>query len=103
MHLIVQRRAIALVLADLLRTADDRLDFLRPQAVVGGSQSADPGYYVELCLYSVNGCLTISMTARNLSQFCYWSLQPSHWHQSDRGPRRSEGFGCDPVCCGYDF
>ena len=72
--LLVQRRAIALVLADLLRTADDRLDFLRPQAVVGGSQSADPGYYVELFLYSLDACLTISVTGRNLSPFCDWSL-----------------------------
>lgn len=82
----MQRRAIALVLADLLRTADDRLDFLRPQAVVGGSQSADSGYFVELFLYSLDACLTTSMIARKFSQFCDRSLQPSHWYQSDRGP-----------------
>lgn len=45
-NLPVHRRAIALVLADLLRTLDDRLGFLRPRAVVGG-QSPNPTYDVE--------------------------------------------------------
>jgi len=44
----VQRRAIALVLVDLLRTLDDRIGFLRPQAVVGsGHYNNDSTHYVE--------------------------------------------------------
>jgi len=44
----VQRRAIALVLVDLLRTLDDRIGFLRPQAVVGFCHyNNDPTHYVE--------------------------------------------------------
>ena len=85
-HLLVQRRAIALVLADILRTADDRLDFLRPQAVVGGSQSADPEYYVELFSRLLDAYLMTSMIARNISQFCDWCLQSPYWHQSNGGP-----------------
>ncbi|KAF8974226.1 hypothetical protein BDZ97DRAFT_3979 [Flammula alnicola] len=41
----VQRHAIALVLADLLRTLDDRLGFLRPHAIVGFGHHSDPTYY----------------------------------------------------------
>ena len=46
--ILVQRRAIALVLADLLRTLDDLIGFLRPQAVVGsGHYNNDSTHYVE--------------------------------------------------------
>lgn len=48
----MHRRAIALVLVDLLRNLYDRLGFLRPQAVVGSNLSTNPTYFVELSLHS---------------------------------------------------
>lgn len=45
---LVQKRSIALVLTDLLRTMDDRLSFLRPQTVIGKTCATNEEYYVEL-------------------------------------------------------
>ncbi|KAF8165429.1 hypothetical protein B0H34DRAFT_689150 [Crassisporium funariophilum] len=62
----VQRRAIALVLADLLRMLDDRLGFLRPQAVVGASQSSDPEYYRETFHSFATGVCNLLIATKSL-------------------------------------
>ncbi|PPQ64716.1 hypothetical protein CVT24_008343 [Panaeolus cyanescens] len=43
----VQKRCIALVLTELLRTINDRLSFLRPQTVIGKKCATNEEYYVE--------------------------------------------------------
>ncbi len=60
------------MLADLLRTLDDRLGFLRPRAVVGG-QSANPTYYVEYFEVSDRNNVDL-FVARILSGFCNWCM-----------------------------
>ncbi|KAF9534830.1 hypothetical protein CPB83DRAFT_901776 [Crepidotus variabilis] len=62
----VQRRAIALVLADLLRTLDDRLDFLRTQAVVGAGQSSDPNYYQETFHNFATGVFNLLIATKSI-------------------------------------
>ncbi|KAH9482923.1 Dicer-like protein 1 [Psilocybe cubensis] len=47
----VQRRAIALVLSDLLRTLGDR--FLRPQSIIGSNNDLTEAYHVEYKFLSV--------------------------------------------------
>jgi hypothetical protein len=63
----VQRRAIALVLADLLRTLDDRLGFLRPRAVVGVRHQSDPTYYVRLFVGRYSLHILMLVSARSIS------------------------------------
>jgi endoribonuclease Dicer len=45
-YLTVRKHITASVLADLLRTLDDRLSFLRPQAVIGHGHYNDHSHYV---------------------------------------------------------
>ncbi|TDL29625.1 ribonuclease III [Rickenella mellea] len=44
----VQKRCVAFVLADILRTLDDQVGFLRPQTVVGHGASSDLAYQQEV-------------------------------------------------------
>jgi len=60
MFIAVQKRGIALVLADLIRTLDDQ--FLRPQAIVGCRKPADHNQHVRkhfFCIISGNRGLII--------------------------------------------
>ncbi|KDR83836.1 hypothetical protein GALMADRAFT_150895 [Galerina marginata CBS 339.88] len=60
----VQRRAIALVLADLLRTLDDR--FLRPQAIVGSKQYSGPSYYQEIFNNFATGVCNLLVATKSI-------------------------------------
>lgn len=78
--ILVQRRAIALVLVDLLRTLDDRIGFLRPQAVVGsGHYNNDSTHYVEW--FSVlSDRLSNLELAKNLPRFRNGGMQFNYCH-----------------------
>ncbi|KAJ3502176.1 hypothetical protein NLJ89_g9005 [Agrocybe chaxingu] len=62
----VQRRAVALVLADLLRTLDDRLGFLRPQSIVGSSYSQDSNYYHEIFQNFATGVCNLLIATKSI-------------------------------------
>jgi hypothetical protein len=66
----VQRRAIALVIADLLRTLDEQLGFLRPYTVIGcgPSMSTQPQVgFIYLCHRSRFFLIFMDFAARSLS------------------------------------
>ncbi|KAH8113318.1 ribonuclease III [Phellopilus nigrolimitatus] len=60
----VQKRSIAHVLVDLLRNLDDRVGFLRPQALVGHGPSADPSIQADILDGFKNGSYNLLVATK---------------------------------------